>query len=184
MSRKKSSKDEQRPGFLESLGQAYTIRRQNIIILTGDVSGLFYSRETDNYLSLEQTLNQELKDKFNLVRMDIATGIGFYDRETEDEVTRICESTDGYYTPAGRIEALKRMIDQSKHSPLSALVLLQGMGEAFVRVRRLEPAIKPMCVVLQFAGALFTAGDYSRLSELERANATRLMKVKDIVREH
>lgn len=168
MSRKKSSKDEQRPGFLESLGQAYTIRRQNIIILTGDVSGLFYSRETDNYLSLEQTLNQELKDKFNLVRMDIATGIGFYDRETEDEVTRICESTDGYYTPAGRIEALKRMIDQSKHSPLSALVLLQGMGEAFVRVRRLEPAIKPMCVVLQFAGALFTAGDYSRLSELER----------------
>lgn len=168
MSKKKTDNKENRPEFLESLSQAYTLRRENIIILTGDVSGLFYSQQTENYLSLEQTLNLELKNKFNLVRMDIATGISFYDRETEDEVTRICESTDGYYTPAGRIEALKGMIDQSKHSPLSALVLLQGMGEAFVRVRRLEPAIKPMCVIFQFAGALFSAGDYSRLSELER----------------
>jgi hypothetical protein len=168
MSSKKSDKDEKRPGFLDSLSQSYTIRRENIIILTGDVSGLFYGQKTGNYHSLEQILNLELQDKFNLVRMDIATGISFYDQETEEEVTRICESTDGYYTPAGRIEALKRMIDRSKHSPLSALVLLQGMGEAFVRIRRLEPAIKPMCVILQFAGALFTAGDYSRLSELER----------------
>jgi hypothetical protein len=168
MSKKKTDNNETRPEFLDSLSQAYTLRRENIIILTGDVSGLFYSQQTENYLSLEQTLNSELEDKFNLVRMDIATGISFYDRETEEEVTRICESTDGYYTPAGRIEALKGMIDQSKHSPLSALVLLQGMGEAFVRVRRLEPAIKPLCVIFQFAGALFSAGDYSRLSELER----------------
>ena len=168
MSREKTEKNESRPEFLDSLSQAYTLRRENIIILTGDVNGIFYSRKAKNYLALEQTLNLELKNKFNIVRMDIATGISFYDRETEDEVTRICESTDGYYTPAGRIEALKGMIVQSKHSPLSALVLLQGMGEAFVRVRRLEPALKPLCVVLQFAGALFSAGDYSRLSELER----------------
>jgi AAA+ superfamily predicted ATPase len=168
MSRKKTGKDENRPGFLDSLSQAYTLRRENIIVLTGDVNGIFYNRKTRNYLSLEQALNLELQNKFNIVRMDIATGISFYDRETEDEVTRICESTDGYYTPAGRIQALKRMIDQSKHSPLSALVLLQGMGEAFARIRLLEPAIKPLCVVVQFAGALFPAGDYSRLSELER----------------
>ncbi|MCK4760666.1 MAG: AAA family ATPase [Candidatus Aminicenantes bacterium] len=164
----KTNKKEQRPGFLESLSQAYTLRRENIIILTGDVNGLFYSREEDNYISLEQILNSELKDKFNLVRMDIAGGITFYDRDTAEEVTRVCESTDGYYTPAGRVDALKRMIGSSMHNPLQALVLLQGMGEAFVRVRRLEPHIKPMCLVFQFAGALFSAGDYSRLSELER----------------
>lgn len=168
MNKKKPETNGKRPAFLDALNQAYTLRRENIIILTGDVNGLFYSQKTENYLALEQILNLELKDKFNIVRMDIAAGIGFYDQETEDEVTRICESTDGYYTPAGRIAALKQMIDQSRHSPLSALVLLQGMGEAFIRVRRLEPAIKPLCIIIQFAGALFPAGDYSHLSELER----------------
>ncbi len=168
--KKKNKQDEQdnRPQFLIELGEAYSLRRKNIIILTGDVNGLFYSGEADNYVSLEQVISLELKNKFNLVRMDISRGIGFYDKETEEEVTRICESIDGYYTPAGRIKALKGLIESTKYSPLQALVLLQGMDEAFGRVRRLESHIKPMCVILQYAGALFTAGDYSRLSELER----------------
>ncbi len=157
-----------RPKFLDTLSQAYVLRRKNIIILTGDVNGLFWSPQAKNFLTLEQILNAELGDKFHLIRMDIATGLSFYDLETEREVTRICESVDGYYTPAGRIEALRKMIDSSKHGPLSALVLLQGMAGAFVRVRRLEPDIQPMCAVFQFAGALFSAGDYARLSDLDR----------------
>jgi len=161
-------KEDNRPRFLEALSQAYSLRRNNIIVLTGDIHGLFKSQKADNFVSLEQAIHHELQDKFNLIRMDIATGLNFYSQETEDEVTRICESLDGYYTPAGRIKALKGMIDSSKHSPLSALVLLQGMDEAFVRVRRLEPQIKPLCVIIQFAGALFPAGDFSRLSELDR----------------
>ncbi|MCP5051254.1 MAG: AAA family ATPase, partial [bacterium] len=152
----------------ESLSQAYGLRRRNIVILTGDIHGMFWSRKKKNFLSLEQSLSAELEDKFHLIRMDIASGLSFYSQEVEREVTRICESTDGYYTPAGRIDALRKLIDSCKHSPLSALVLLQGMGEAFVRVRRLEPHIKPMCAVFQFAGALFSAGDYARLSELDR----------------
>ena len=157
-----------RPGFLDELGQAYTLRRKNIIILTGDVHGLFQSPTSRSFLALEELLQAELNAKFNLIRMDISTGITFYDRDTEDEVTRICESTDGQYVPSGRIKALKQMISQSRYSPLSALVLLQGMAEAFVRVRRPEPGIKPMCVIFQFAGALFPQGDFSRLSEIDR----------------
>ena len=158
----------ERPAFFEDLSQAYNLRRKNIVILTGDVNGMFWSPRAQRFLALEQFLRTELQDKFNLVRTDIATGLSFYERDTEEEITRICESTDGYYTPAGRIEALKKLIASSRHSPLSGLVLLQGMGEAFVRVRRLEPAIKPLGVIFQFAGALFPQGDYSRLSELER----------------
>jgi AAA+ superfamily predicted ATPase len=168
MNNPKSSKKSGRPEFLDELSHAYGLRQRNIIILTGDVHGEFWSPKAKGFLALEQILSAELKDKFHLVRMDIATGIGFYDKETETEVTRICESIDGYYTPAGRIEALNKLINSSRYSPLSALVLLQGMGEAFARVRRLESAIKPMCAVIRFAGALFTAGDYSRLSELDR----------------
>ncbi len=166
-SRSKRRKN-RRPDFLEELSYAYNLRRKNIIVLTGDVDGLFWSPRARKFMALEQFLVSELKDKLNLIRMDIATGIGFYERETEKEVTRVCESTDGHYTPAGRIEALKKLIHSSRHSPLSALVLLQGMSEAFVRVRRLEEKTQPMCVVVQYAGALFPQGDYSRLSELER----------------
>jgi hypothetical protein len=162
------SEKTQRPDFLEDLSQVYNLRRKNIVILTGDVNGLFWSPRSQDFLALEQLVYTELNDKFNLVRMDIAMGLSFYESDTEEEITRICESTDGYYTPAGRIEALRKMIASSRHSPLSALVLLQGIGDAFVRVRRLEPAIKPLCVVFQFAGALFPQGDYSHLSELER----------------
>lgn len=171
MANPKSNKNQNRSGrplFLDSLGQAYSLRRENIVILTGDVNGLFYGGDGRDYLALEQLLYHELKDKFNLLRMDIAGGITFYDLETEEEITRVCESTDGYYTPAGRIDALKKMIRDCKHHPLSAMVLLQGIGEAFVRVRRLEPDIKPLCVVFQFSGALFPAGDFSRLSDLDR----------------
>lgn len=162
------SKSSGRPQFLDQLSQAYSLRQRNIIILTGDVHGEFWSPKAKGFLALEQILSAELGEKFHLVRMDIATGIGFYDKKTETEVTRICESIDGTYTPAGRIEALNKLITSSKYSPLSALVLLRGMAEAFARVRKLESGIKPMCAVIQFAGSLFTSGDYSRLSELDR----------------
>lgn len=166
--KKGSSSKGLRPAFLEELSQAYNLQRKNIVILTGDVNGLSWSPRSKSFLALEQLLHKELKPKFNLVRMDIATGISFYDKDTEKEVTRICESIDGYFTPAGRMEALKKLIDYSRHNPLQALVLLQGMAEAFVRVRKIEPNIKPLCVIFQFAGALFSQGDYSRLSELDR----------------
>jgi len=167
MSTKKETKTG-RPGFLDELSQAYSLRQRNIVILTGDVYGEFWSPRAKGFLSLEQIIVAELGDKFHMIRMDIASGLGFYDKDTETEVTRICESVDGHYTPTGRIKALRGLIDSSKHSPLPGLVLLQGMGEAFVRVRKLEKGIKPMCAVIQFAGSMFTAGDYSRLSELDR----------------
>lgn len=157
-----------RPAFLEELSQAYNLQRKNIVMLTGDINGLFWTAKGKGFLALEQFLHTELKEKFNMIRMDIASGISFFDKETETEVTRICESIDGVFTPTGRLEALRKMITASRHNPLQALVLLQGIGEAFVRVRRLESNVKPMCIIFQFSGSLFPEGDYSRLTELDR----------------
>jgi hypothetical protein len=168
MAKKKELPTQIRPAFLEKISHAYNYRRKNIFILTGDIHGLFWSKVTANYVSLEQILQAEIKDKFLLLRVDIATGIGFFDEPSKQEITRICESTDGYYVPVNRISALQDLIQKSKHSPLSALVLLKGIAEAFGRVRRLEPDIKPLCVCFQFAGAYFPAGDFSRLSDLDR----------------
>ncbi len=157
-----------RPEFLSNISDSYFFKRKNIITLTGDINGLFFDNKNKSHISLEQIINSELKSKFNIVRLDISSGISFYDKETEDETIRICESTDGYYTPSKRITALKKMISESRHHPLSALVLLSGMVEAFERVRRLESNIKPLCIVIQFAGAIFTAGDYSHLSDIDK----------------
>ena len=39
---KQSDKKEIRAKFLEGISQAYSVRRKNIILLTGDVNGLFW----------------------------------------------------------------------------------------------------------------------------------------------
>ena len=157
-----------RPRFLERLSEAYSLRRKNIAILTGDTYGLFWSPKSERFSSLDRLFHRELGEKFNLVRINISQGLSFYDFKTESEVIRICESKDGQYIPPGRMKSFKGMIDSSRNNPLSALVLLQGITEAFARNRELEPACKPLCAVFHFAGALFPPGDYSRLSELDR----------------
>ena len=161
-------KKAQRPDFLTKLGDSYFFKRKNIITLTGDINGLFFDTKSKSHIALEQIINTELKEKFNILRLDIALGISFYDKKTENETIRICESTDGYYTPNKRITALKKMISDSRHHPLSALVLISGMVEAFARVRKLEPDIKPLCIIIQFSGSLFPAGNYDRLSDIDK----------------
>jgi len=160
--------DSRRPLFLSELSQAYSIKRKNLVLLTGDIYGLFWSRSKEDYVSLEEVFVHELGEKFNVVRMDIASGIGFYDNDTEREVIRVCESKDGVTVPTSREKTLRRLIQNTRHSPLPGLVLLKGMHEGFVRVREEEPGIKPMCVIFQYAGALFPSGDFSRLGDLDR----------------
>ena len=158
----------QRAKFLDELSEAYNLRRKSLMLLTGDVHGLFPSSAIDDFVSLEEAIRGELGEKFNLVRVDVASGVTFYDSDTEREVIRICESTDGTEVPESRRRLMKELIERSRHNPLSALVLLRGMADAFHRVREAGETIKPLCLVLQYSGALFPAGDFSRLSELDR----------------
>lgn len=157
-----------RPAFLRALAESYNLRRKGIVLLTGDVHGLFRSEKLADFQGLERTLAAELGAKFNVVRMDIATGISFYDEITEHEVIRICESTDGVTVPEARRTLMRELIERSKHSPLAALALLRGMSEAFTRARASGETIKPLCVVIQYAGSLLPAGDIGRMSEIDR----------------
>ncbi|MCP4655813.1 MAG: hypothetical protein GY856_10385, partial [bacterium] len=166
--RRGAAGDGERPQFLHELSEAYNLRRKSLLLLTGDVHGLFHTPSRDDFVSLEELLRAELGEKFNLVRMDVATGVTFYDPATEKEVIRICESTDGVEVPASRRRLMKELIERSRHNPLSALVLLRGMAEACARVRAAGESIRPLCIVMQYSGALFPAGDFTRLSELDR----------------
>lgn len=165
---KKTQQIGSRPDFLDELNEAYLLRRKNIILLTGDISGLFWNQSNQGFDAFESTLVAALREKFNIVRMDIAGGISFFDKMTEAEIMRICESKDGVEVPKARRSQMKSMIDGSRHNPLPALVLLRGIQEAFVRVRQEEPHIKPLCVLFQYAGALFPTGDFGRLNDLDR----------------
>lgn len=157
-----------RPVFLSVLRNAYNTKHKNVVLLTGDVHDIFWNETAQGHVSLEQSLVQELQLHFNLARMDAATGITFFDAATEQEAVRVCESTDGSYVPTQRATKLKGLIDQNRNNPLPTLILLKGMADAFIRVRRMEKETKPLCVLVQHAGALFPEGDYSRLSELDR----------------
>jgi len=165
---KNSSQSGVRPGFLDELSDDYLLRRKNIILLTGDIHGMFWNSKKDRFDAFEATLVDSMSDKFNMVRMDIAGGISFYTKRTELEIVRICESSDGVKVPKARRAQLENLIESSRHQPLPALVLLRGIQEAFQRVRAEEPAIKPLCVVFQYAGALFPTGDFTRMNDLDR----------------
>ncbi|RMH16357.1 MAG: AAA family ATPase [Acidobacteria bacterium] len=173
--RPKTRPARRRPAFLEQLSEAYNLRRKSVVQLTGDVHGLFWSSARQDFVGLEALLHAELGPKFNLVRMDVASGVTFFDEATEAEVIRICESPDGKEVPRSRDRLMKNLIERSKHSPLAALVLLHGMIDGSHRARAAGETAKPICAVLQYAGALFPAGDFARLSELDRQRLVQFL---------
>ena len=168
MSTQRDAKKLDRPAFLHEIADAYNLRQKNLLLLTGDVHGLFADPSTNEFVSLEEAITADLAEKFNLVRMDIASGVTFYDDATEDEVVRICESKDGVEVPAARRRLLESLIERSRHSPLQALVLMRSMTEAAARVRETGETIRPLCFVVQYSGALFPCGDFARLAEIDR----------------
>jgi hypothetical protein len=165
--RSESGTAPERPEFLGRLREAYNLRRKNIVLLTGDVQGLFWNAAARGFVGLEVALARELADKFRVVRFDLASGIGFYDLGTEAEVARVAE-TD-YGSPASPpLEKVRDLIDGCRHSPLAALVLLKGLAERFAVARRVGAVARPLCVIVQYAGAIFPSGEFDRLSELDR----------------
>ena len=158
-----------RPAFIEALSHAYSKKGKSVILLTGDTLDRFWSERVAAFIPLEQALYQELSEKFTIVRVDAATGISFYDDRDEAELKRVCELADSTASESQKLGDVKAMIGRSRHEPLPALVLLKSIADGFSRVRRVPKAMaKPLGAVLQFAGSLFPAGDYDRLSELDR----------------
>src|SRR4030095_1358965 len=157
-----------RPDFLARLHEAYNLRRKNIVLLTGDVHGLFWNAAAKEFVGLEAALARELAPKFNLLRFDVATGVSFGDPAAEAAVTRVMEAEDPTGVASEPPKPLRDLIESSRYSPLAALVLLKGIAERVARARRTGGAVKPLCVLIQYAGAVFPAGEFDRLSELDR----------------
>jgi SpoVK/Ycf46/Vps4 family AAA+-type ATPase len=161
--------DYKRPGFLDVLSTAYSDRSKSVAILTGDTHDLFWCKAQDKFLELEQTIYQALSGMFTVLRLDIATGIGFYDRADLMTLAKCCAQADALTIRTDeKIGDLKELIYSTRHSPLPALVLLQEILEAVNTVRRDNKQVKPVCTIIQFAGSLFPGGDFDRLAEIDR----------------
>ncbi len=159
----------ERPGFLDSLSHAYSDRGKSVVVLTGDTHDLFWSPKQSKFLALEQTLYQALSDAFTVLKLDIATGIGFYDSKDLSILTKICQQADNLaLLREDQLGDLREQVSSTRHSPLPALVLLQELLSSVSTMRRDNKTIKPICTIVQFAGSLFPTGDFDRLAELDR----------------
>lgn len=161
-----------RPGFVDGLSAAYGTRKKRVVLLHGDTLDIFRTGRSRSYLPLEQLLYQEFRDKVLVVRFDAANGVTFYDPADEKSLLEVCRASDALVTDdAQRLGNVTGMFASNRHNPLPNLRMLTDISSAVTRVRVSEDGrvrFKPLCVVMQYAGSLFPAGDYDRLGELDR----------------
>jgi hypothetical protein len=158
-----------RPAFIDAIGHAYNRRGKRVMLLTGNVLDQFWSPRLGSFNSLEQTLYQELNDKFLVLRVDAARGVSFYDAADEQELLKVCHLADRIAAQGQRLGDVREQIAQTQHQPLPTLILVRAMSHAVTRLWTGDKrAYKPLCLLLQFAPALFPEGDFDRLSELDR----------------
>jgi ATP-dependent 26S proteasome regulatory subunit len=160
-----------RPPFLDAVSTAYSDRGKGVVVLSGNTHDLFFSPKVGgkgSFLELEQTIFREWRDKFHVVRLDISTGIDFYDEDADLSILQGAINLSDKLPDAPIIGNLKSIIKETRHSPLPALVLLRDMLEAVTGARRILPQVKKVLTVIQLAGSLFPQGDFDRLGELDR----------------
>ncbi len=158
-----------RPSFIDAVGHSYNRRGKRVILLTGNVLDQFWSPRLRSYTPLEQTLYQELRDKFLVVRVDAATGISFYDPADEQELLKVCQLAERIASKGQKLGDVEAQMVQTQHQPLPMLILLREMSNAVTRLWAGDKSrYRPICLIMQFAGSLFPDGDFDRLSELDR----------------
>jgi SpoVK/Ycf46/Vps4 family AAA+-type ATPase len=160
-----------RPAFLDAVSSAYSDRGKGVVVLSGNTHDLFFSSRvgvSGGFLELEQTIFQEWREKFHVVRLDISTGIDFYDEDADLRILQAAVGLSDKLPGVEKVGDLKALIKETRHSPLPALVALRDMLEAVTVARRTQPLVKKVLTVIQLAGSLFPQGDFDRLGELDR----------------
>jgi AAA+ superfamily predicted ATPase len=152
-----------RPDFLNDIKEQYNLRRKNIILLTGDIDGLFWSPDSQSYVFLEQILYEELKDKFSVIRFDISTGLTFY-HVTDKQLLFLDYALESQESDS----SLHELIESNRHIPLANMVILKDISDSLNKKRQAHFMVKPLCVIIHYAASLFPPGNFEHLSELDR----------------
>jgi len=158
-----------RPSFIDAVGHSYNRRGKRVLLLTGNVLDQFWSPRLRSFTPLEQLLYQELKEKFLVLRVDAASGMSFYAAADEQELLKVCQAADRIASKGQGLGDVQEQMAQTQHQPLPMLILLRGVSNAVTRLWAGDKnTYKPLCLIMQFAPALFPTGDFDGLSELDR----------------
>src|SRR5262249_46568711 len=158
-----------RPSFIDAIGHSYNRRGKRVILLTGNVLDQFWSPRLRSFTPLEQTLYQELKDKFLVLRVDAASGISFYDTVDEQELVKVCRLADRTASRGEGLGDVQEKMAQTQHQPLPMLILLRGISNAVTKLWAGDKSTyKPLCLIMQFGHSLVPEGDFDGLSDVDR----------------
>lgn len=161
-----------RPQVIEDVSAAYSDRGKGVILLTGNTHDLFPSPKTERYVDLGYTLYHHLSGLFTVLRLDISTGLEVYQADDLKELQASVNKADSAtMVDEEKVGDLKRKMATTSHSPLPALVLVHEILKAVKKARvdlKMSKSVKPVCVIVRFAGSLFPAGDFNNLSDIDR----------------
>jgi hypothetical protein len=161
-----------RPKVIDDISSAYADRGKSVVLLTGNTHDLFYSQKAERFVDLGFILYHYLGETFTVLRQDIATGLDGYHVDDVTALQEVINKADAAALTegeGGKVGDILKKIAATRHSPLPALVLLHEILQAVKKVKQdIKKPVKPVCVVLRFAGSLFPAGDFDKLPEIDR----------------
>ncbi|BCX48419.1 hypothetical protein HAHE_23270 [Haloferula helveola] len=193
------------PPFMEALVDGVKHRGKRVFVLTGDVMGIFPDRERPDYSPLEDRLCQSFGEKFTMVRLDLALGVGFYDSDQRRSLFEAIGWAGGMRPMRdngdtlgglidlgseivnrhlrGRAEPKKapapptpeQLLDRTRQRPGAALVLLRELTELARAAQERGEFVRPLCTIVRLAGAFFPPGEFGKLSELDRNRLATLL---------
>jgi len=160
----------ERTAFIEEISTAYSDCGRSVVLLSGNRHDLFPTMKGgERFFELERTLYQELSPNFTVIRFDCATGIGFFDDAEQKTLAKAVSEADALVLDkSAKMGSFESNVKATSIDPLAALVLLADTLKGVNAVRLNEKKVKPVCVVIRFAGSLFPAGDFDRLSDADR----------------
>lgn len=152
--------------FVQEIFQGVSCHN-NLMVLSGDVQGLFPSTVESNYVSLETVIIEHLRNTYTVVALDMV-GLDFTNPADQSELPSLLyDDPDIRSRPLAK-KAEERFIERlasTKYAPLSAMALLREI--MYAKVKR-SGETKPLCVLIRHAGALFPARELGSLDQQDR----------------
>ena len=180
--------EKKRAGFIAAIEASYMDRDRNVVVLTGNINDVFRSK--DRFVGLEQALYERFSEDFYVLRMDTSGGITLFDETAhEEELAEAIATTLTTDTDPDSPAELAKYLAKTQRNPVSleCLVMLRHIERKLTKLRSMEKndgryhalkskrPVRPACIILPHAGALFPAGDYGRMSELDRQRLVFLL---------
>lgn len=156
------------PEWMRRLATAYKPCGKSLVVLHGNVRDLHWSKAAKRFVALDQVIYHAVKDGLLPVRFDAAQGISFFHEGDRAEFIKAVQQSTTTHSTGGVSADIGAQIAVTGGNPLAALVLLKECAQAVANARLTKPEFRRLCIIVDYGGALFPAGDFDRLSEADR----------------